>query len=393
VPQQSEIFLGSSWSPFPSWTAPVARVEPIRDQDVRSGDWIPLVIRHIFRGAVVVLVARDAERLLRFVVQAEELGGEDPFTPEVLDELGKLVPADWVTYCEQDRVRQRVRYGAGRPGDEWDDAAGSVSYWDIAAEHPICSRHDAGDFRALKLSDFMSLSELRKSRIYAVWFRPAVERELEVAIPSPPWHTKTFIFDRRAGRDFTERDRLVLDLLQPHFGRLWRAAQTRRRLKAAIAALESASEQDPRGLIVLAPDGRIDFASPPAHRLIREHFGVPPEGELPPALAQWVDAGSPTLTRRVAGCRLNVDRSGDALLLEEIRDELGLTTRERQVLAWVARGKTNPEIAEILCIAPTTVRRHLENIYAKLGVRTRTAAATRLLGLLDDEARQRSTPA
>jgi DNA-binding CsgD family transcriptional regulator len=90
---------------------------------------------------------------------------------------------------------------------------------------------------------------------------------------------------------------------------------------------------------------------------------------------------------------LNVDRSGDALLLEEIRDELGLTTRERQVLAWVARGKTNPEIAEILCIAPTTVRRHLENIYAKLGVRTRTAAATRLLGLLDDEARQRPTPA
>jgi DNA-binding CsgD family transcriptional regulator len=341
---------------------------------------------------VVALAARDAERLLRFVAQAEELGVEEAFTPSVLDELGKLVDADWVSYWEQDRVRRRVRYGAGRPGDDWGDGAGDVSYWDIAAEHPLCSRHDAGDFRALKLSDFMSLRQLRRSRIYAVWFRPYVERELVVAIPSPPWHTKTFIFDRQPGRDFTERDRRVLDLLQPHFGRLWRAAQTRRRLRAAIAALESASEQDPRGLIVLAPGGRIEFASPPACRLIREHFGVPPEGELPPALAQWLESGSLTLTRRLADRSLTVDRYGDALLLEELRDELGLTPRERQILAWVARGKTNPEIAESLWIAPTTVRRHLENIYAKLGVHTRTAAATRLLGILDDDVRRR-TPA
>lgn len=341
---------------------------------------------------MVTLATRDAERLLHLIAEAEELGAEEAFTPSLLDELGKLVPADWVGYCEQDRVRQRVRYSAGRPGDEWGDAADSISYWDIAAEHPICIRHDTGDFRALKLTDFLSLRQLRMSRIYAVWFRPDVERELCVAIPSPPWHTKTFLFDRERGRDFTERDRLVLDLLQPHFGRLWRAAQTRRRLRAAIAALDSASEQDPRGLIMLAPDGRIEFASPPARRLIRAHFGVPPEGEVPPALAQWLESGSLTLTRRLADRRLTVDRSGDTLLLEELRDELGLTPRERQILAWVARGKTNPEIAEILWIAQTTVRRHLENIYAKLGVHTRTAAATRLLGILDDEERQR-TPA
>jgi DNA-binding CsgD family transcriptional regulator len=348
-----------------------------------------LVIRHIFRGAVNTLAARDSERLLRFVAEAEELGGDDPFTPEVLAELGKLVPADSVTYCEQDRVRQRIRHTARR-ADGWDPPPISVTYWDFAPEHPVCSWHNRGDFRALKLSDFLSLKQLRRSRIYALWFRPAgIERELDVAIPSPPWHTKTFFFCRRRGRDFSERDRLVLDLLQPHLGLLWRAAQTRRRLRATTSALESASEHDTRGLIILAPNGRIDVATPSAHRLIREHFGVAPEGELPPALAQWVESSSPTLTRRVTGCRLTVDRSGDTLLLEELRDELGLTPRERQILAWVARGKTNPEIAEILWIAPTTVRRHLENIYAKLGVRTRTAAAARLLGLLDDEGRQR----
>jgi DNA-binding CsgD family transcriptional regulator len=68
--------------------------------------------------------------------------------------------------------------------------------------------------------------------------------------------------------------------------------------------------------------------------------------------------------------------------------EPGLTPRESEILEWVARGKTNPEIAEILLIAPTTVRRHLENVYAKLDVHTRTAAVTRHLGLLGSRERE-----
>jgi DNA-binding CsgD family transcriptional regulator len=76
----------------------------------------------------------------------------------------------------------------------------------------------------------------------------------------------------------------------------------------------------------------------------------------------------------------------DALLLEERREEVQLTAREREVLAWVAQGKTNAEIARLLWLAPSTVRKHLENVYAKLGVGTRTAAVARFLGLLDAEA-------
>lgn len=53
----------------------------------------------------------------------------------------------------------------------------------------------------------------------------------------------------------------------------------------------------------------------------------------------------------------------------------GLTPREAEVLGWVARGKTNTEIAAVLFISPQTVRKHLENIFEKLDVRTRTAAA------------------
>jgi DNA-binding CsgD family transcriptional regulator len=55
--------------------------------------------------------------------------------------------------------------------------------------------------------------------------------------------------------------------------------------------------------------------------------------------------------------------------------ELGLTTREGEVLAWLSKGKTNRDIAQILGLSPRTVDKHLEQIYAKLGVENRTAAA------------------
>ncbi|MEO6918902.1 MAG: response regulator transcription factor [Collimonas sp.] len=52
-----------------------------------------------------------------------------------------------------------------------------------------------------------------------------------------------------------------------------------------------------------------------------------------------------------------------------------LTPRETDVLAWVSKGKTNRDIAEILGMSPRTVNKHLEHIYIKLGVETRAAAA------------------
>ena len=64
-------------------------------------------------------------------------------------------------------------------------------------------------------------------------------------------------------------------------------------------------------------------------------------------------------------------------------EALKLTAREYEILAWVSYGKTNPEIARILWISPHTVRKHLENIYAKLGVHTRAGAVARLLGGID----------
>ena len=335
------------------------------------------------------LTRADAERLLDFVGGAETLGGDEPFTGELLVELGKLVQADWVSYCELDRVRKRNVHHVGRPGDD-DDGESDESdslFWDFVMEaHPVCLQHQRGDTRALKVSDFYSLRELRKTRLYEAWFRPLdITHELNVPIPSPLWHTKTFLFDRTGNRDFTERDRLVLDRLQPHLARLWRQARTRRLLSAALAAVERSSAKDARGVVLIGRAGRVEFASASARRLLREFFPGWRGTRLPRMCEEWLESGGKrALVQKQPGRQLTIERSGDALLLEGKQPDL-LTPREREVLAWVARGKTNSEIAQLLWLAPSTVRKHLENVYSKLGVGTRTAAVTRFLGLLDAE--------
>jgi DNA-binding CsgD family transcriptional regulator len=58
-----------------------------------------------------------------------------------------------------------------------------------------------------------------------------------------------------------------------------------------------------------------------------------------------------------------------------LKQKLTVTLREAEVLLWIARGKSNRDIAEILKLSPRTVNKHLEQIYAKLGVENRASAA------------------
>ena len=71
----------------------------------------------------------------------------------------------------------------------------------------------------------------------------------------------------------------------------------------------------------------------------------------------------------------NLAQGLDAKLLAAEIDALGLTPREREVLALLADGRTNPQIAETLFISPKTASVHVSNILAKLGVANRGEAA------------------
>jgi len=329
----------------------------------------------------------DAERLLRFVAEAESVGGDQPFTGDLLVELGRLIEADWVTYTEVDHVHRRSLVYLPRPGDE-DDGGDELDDrdWELMNEHPVCQRwRRDGRFSALRLSDVITQRELRRNRHYAECFIPwGVAHELKVRFASPPWHAKTFMFNRKRGRDFTQRDRLVLELLTPHLTRLWQAARTRRLLGSALEALESAPESQARGIVLLGAAGEVEFASAPARRLLREAFPPATAGRLPAPLVDWLESKrAEPLVRQTETGRVIVRQADETLILEEQQSGIELTKREQEVVSWVARGKTNAEIAELLWLAPSTVRKHLENVYAKLGVSTRTAAVARFLNLVD----------
>ncbi|MEP7213217.1 MAG: helix-turn-helix transcriptional regulator [Acidobacteriota bacterium] len=69
------------------------------------------------------------------------------------------------------------------------------------------------------------------------------------------------------------------------------------------------------------------------------------------------------------------------LILEEHRDRAvddfhmpGLTRREAEILFWISKGKTDSDVAAICSISVRTVQKHVENVFVKLGVETRTAA-------------------
>ena len=76
---------------------------------------------------------------------------------------------------------------------------------------------------------------------------------------------------------------------------------------------------------------------------------------------------------------LLLHKSTETWDLSALRDSLGLTFREAEILMWISRGKTNKEIGLILGNSPRTINKHLEHIFEKLGVVTRAAAVTMVL--------------
>lgn len=136
------------------------------------------------------------------------------------------------------------------------------------------------------------------------------------------------------------------------------------------------------GAVVLL-DGfsRWAYASDHAQELFERYFGCA-DGCLPRPVNAWLRSQRREPFVVAAGRQTLVVRAvDDVLVLEEQPVTRRLTVREREILDLVAEGKTNAQVADELCIAGGTVRRHLENAYAKLGVHTRTAAVRAVASL------------
>ncbi len=91
------------------------------------------------------------------------------------------------------------------------------------------------------------------------------------------------------------------------------------------------------------------------------------------AIVQTVEGGA-AMTPSIALKTLNLLRSPLSVHDDETDDNIRLTSRETEVLEQLSKGLTYTAIAENLCISPSTVRRHIENIYQKLQVHSKTEA-------------------
>ena len=141
-----------------------------------------------------------------------------------------------------------------------------------------------------------------------------------------------------------------------------------------------------QALILHEPGGRVDHATTEARRLLAEWFGTR-NGRLPQQLVEWAALACPgeRYTEPRNGSTLTVEAVGDFTLIvrEQPSQDTGLTPRELEVLQLVAEGLSNVEIAQRLWITRSTVAKHLEQAYPKLGVHSRTAAVARLAKLTD----------
>lgn len=77
-----------------------------------------------------------------------------------------------------------------------------------------------------------------------------------------------------------------------------------------------------------------------------------------------------------------LSESGGGQEEDFLRRNFGLSVREAEVLLWIARGKPNKDVSDILGISPRTVNKHLEQVFTKLGVENRASAAALAVGAL-----------
>lgn len=235
----------------------------------------------------LTVTERDLRRILDVIDRGRQAGPEEEFPRELMRALADLVPADDVTFQISrplDREFVALEEVTELPSEL--DAGWEALFWRSYWEGEACSRPQrTGDYNNVwKVSDYLPGRQLENSLV-GEWFRVlGVRSEIAVPFPARGGEDRRLMLFRVAGRDFTERERLLLRMIRPH-------------------------------LIEIR------------HDLERRRAGIP-----------------------------------------------DLTSRQWELLRLVAAGHSNIQIAHRLFVAEGTVRKHLENIYERLGVASRTAA-------------------
>lgn len=236
----------------------------------------------------------DLRVLLDVVADHVDSPADQPLPDVVLERVAALIGCDQVSFTDFDAVGGDVYasqdYSVDALGADVGDETFLRHYWDSV---PCSYPERSGDRHSvLRISDHVTTRQWHASGMYQEYFSPlGFEHEIMVCLPAPAGRNRRLILFRGPGRDFDDRDRLLLTLLRPHLKELY---QQRERAR---------------------------------------------------------------------------DDSPD------------LTPRQWELLRLVAAGQSTTDIADRLFVSVSTVRKHLENVFVRLNVTSRTAAVARAFPL------------
>lgn len=357
----------------------------------------------------------DTQKLHQGIQKLHTLRNLETFGVDALSILNQLVPSDIpVFYSIRFRTRQ-ISHTHLPNFLGFTPAIERVMHQHFD-EHPLLHHMPQTLNEVCKVSDFISQKELHcLEGFYQQFLRPLdLEDQMTFFLPdanSGSWYelsqadvTRMAFTLQRPQRNFTERDRLILNLLRPHLCQAYGNVQHYQQLQQDFSQLQQSLNH--LGLVILDPKGQVQLVTPQAVMWLQIYFAKPTCSlQLPDHLWAWVKHQLTCLTQnpdlpkaclplriQQAGkqlvIRLVVEQLGERylLLLEEQTlsllnslELLGLSQRETEVLFWVIQGKDNKVIAAQLSVGKSTVRKHLENIYRKLGVQSRTQAIAQVL--------------
>ena len=330
--------------------------------------------------------------LLERADAADDLGA---FGRAVSEGLHELLPSISVSYNELNPMAQRAMAVIVPDPDE----AWWTSYQPVFEahmhEHPFVGDvPDPG--RAVTWDDLVDdVDAFRATDLHRLFYRPlGIESQLLVRLPAPDGIVVGISVNRGA-EGFDARDRRLLDVLRPHLVRSYRVVQ----LTEQRAGLDDVLADDGWTVVLADDDGRVvSTSTDEVAGLVRAGATLPE-----PLLSRFRAAVAPRAGGRGAArqpARLTwaapvTEVAVSAVVLPSsvpphvvhLRvgampatrlEALGLTGRQAAIAAQLATGATNAAIAAELGIAPATVKKHLEAIYRRLGVRSRTSAVVAL---------------
>ncbi len=338
----------------------------------------------------------DYQQLLDFLHRLYAARSLAEYRAKIITDLPRLVRADPIGYNELERDQAGVRLTVFQATAWFQPHQDLELFGRLVPEHPLIARYwMGGSDEVLKFSDFLSPRDYHRLGLYQQYFRRfEIEDQMAVTLLTGA-RNLIGIALCRTRRNFRERERQMLALARPHLVQAFHNARALDAARRRAAEGDGAPAEPP--LIVLDASGRRLIYPESAGRLLHKYFVARSRGGgIPAGLMRWAAAQREAMNRLQPCSPLVLEREGSRLVVRWVAQEeftclllaeepatasgarLDLSPREIEVMQWVGQGKTNYEIAAILAISVRTVQKHLENIFVKLGVETRTAAADRV---------------